>query len=517
MKKHLTELFDRATPEELDAVLKNIEAEPLPADTLARVRARTAEATKLPPKKARRLPFRLKPLAAACLALVLLLSTGSYAVAAEAREYNEAARFFAQNALPAEGLTRREIKAVYRDIVTESFTYDKTATVIGESLQSTAVSGILLTMEDPTAEEVRWFWDYKNGAVSSEHLSDEGENANGRGISYRYSTECELIDGGRYGSIELYEVTVEQYRGEDPIWQVTLNQFYADHCLPLTDGVLTVGWDENRTWVAKIDTEGEILWCRALGNGFRDEYITADALDNGDGTYTLFTRGDYTYNCITRIDGDGKTVRSHKIAMEEALTLAVPFEEGYLVRLSHHTNADSARLVRMDGEGNITDTFHYGDSNSYYYITDMIEYGGKVYLSGYATPRLSDENDSSGGRHEIAPILNYIFDSGKHRITEEELTPIVQDNYTALLLVCDPDTGIPQSFYEAKGALGGELRLDAKGNLIWCAERIASVRFSIATSAFSLIGPTEIHRYTFDTSGTLLSEIATGENGAYMR
>ena len=62
----------------------------------------------------------LRRAAIACLAL--LLFAGIVGVTAEALEYREAAVFFSENDLLMDGLTRAEIKAIYRDITTKSFT-----------------------------------------------------------------------------------------------------------------------------------------------------------------------------------------------------------------------------------------------------------------------------------------------------------------------------------------------------------------------------------------------------------
>ncbi len=47
-------------------------------------------------------------------------------------------------------------------------------------------------------------------------------------------------------------------------------------------------------------------------------------------------------------------------------------------------------------------------------------------------------------------------------ISSEELTPLVRDNYTAVLLVCDPEGGAPETFYSVQGSLGGKLRVNAQ-------------------------------------------------------
>ncbi|RAZ51439.1 hypothetical protein DK853_46530, partial [Klebsiella oxytoca] len=70
----------------------------------------------------RRAPAYRKWLAlAACLALTVSLA--GVAFAAEAREYGAAVAFFDENGLSTEGLSRSDVKAVYRDITSQHFTY----------------------------------------------------------------------------------------------------------------------------------------------------------------------------------------------------------------------------------------------------------------------------------------------------------------------------------------------------------------------------------------------------------
>ena len=100
------------------------------------------------PAGRRRAPAYRKWLAlAACLALTVTLM--GVAFAAEAREYGAAVAFFDENGLSTEGLSRSDVKAVYRDITSQHFTYDKTAEVIER-----AVPGLEISQRDPTPEEL---------------------------------------------------------------------------------------------------------------------------------------------------------------------------------------------------------------------------------------------------------------------------------------------------------------------------------------------------------------------------
>ena len=71
---------------------------------------------------ARRVRRRRWAVAAACLAVIIAAGAASFAFAAEAAEYDTAMAFFDQYGLSPEGLSRAEIKAVYRDIITKKFT-----------------------------------------------------------------------------------------------------------------------------------------------------------------------------------------------------------------------------------------------------------------------------------------------------------------------------------------------------------------------------------------------------------
>lgn len=64
--------------------------------------------------------------------------------------------------MSTEGLTRGEIKEVYRDITTKSFTYSKTAEVIRNSISSDNIGGYEIVQNNPTPEDIENLWNYKN-------------------------------------------------------------------------------------------------------------------------------------------------------------------------------------------------------------------------------------------------------------------------------------------------------------------------------------------------------------------
>ena len=93
----------------------------------------------------------------------------------------------------------------------------------------------------------------------------------------------------------------------------------------------------------------------------------------------------------------------------------------------------------------------------------------------------------------------------------------MRENYTALLLICDPTSGTPQEFYSVKGSLGGTLRVSHTGMLLWDAESITSTYYSPATSAFTIGGTSTVFRYAFDEAGQLTGQEKTGDMVDYRR
>lgn len=439
--------------------------------------------------------------AAACLVVIVSLTGGI--LVAEAKEYNAAVDFFEENGLSTEGLSRSDVKAVYRDITSQHFTYDKTAEVIER-----AVPGLEISQREPTPEELAALWDrnvWRNTRPET-------------GFSYRMDVREKLDES--LGFDVLDRSVLECYRDGDPIWTVEFPGLCVEDGAHTSTG--TAVWGHNDTWsseqpvyssVARVDESGNVLWQRQLDHGFEREYIAA-VLDNGDGTWAVISRGDFRYLCLSQYDTDGTELSFCKTEVgNKGIWNAVRLGEGYLIQLGHKLDGETARLVKLDREGRLTDTFTYEGEDCDYTITDMIEFGDRVYLSAYAVPRQKDK----GGRYEVADILAYLFDNNFLAISSEELTPMVRDNYTAVLLLCDPEGGAPEAFYSVKGSLGGKLAVNDTGELAWDVESIVDTFFSSATNSFTIGGTCQVFCYNFDSSGGLLSREDTGETTPYYR
>ena len=283
MKNTLEEILGGLEPNELDELFPNELGVKLPKGAARRIEKMALQKAGLKNKRRMRFNYRVWAPVAACL--VLAVSLTGVAAAAEVREYNAAVDFFAENGLSAEGLSREDIKAVYRDISTNRFTNDKTAEVIRRSVQ-----GVEILQQEPTAEELAAFW---NGNFVN----------SGKGIEYRI--DCEYKLDNTLGFDIFYKSIVECCHDGSPIWKKEFSSFYVDDCASVADGTAAWGytstWSSEQpspAWLARLDDSGKVLWERRLDHGLENEYICA-VLDNGDGTWAVISRGDL-YLCLSQ-------------------------------------------------------------------------------------------------------------------------------------------------------------------------------------------------------------------------
>lgn len=478
--------------------------------------AERAGAGRTPAKPAKRTRRIVWVAVAACIC-VAALGIGGFAAAAEAKEYREAVAFFEENGLSAEGLSRSEVKAVYRDITENRFTYGKTAEVIMR-----AVPGF--EIDQPTPEDLSSAWQMRPVIPSS---------------GYGYSRDSVYVRDGN-GMDYLEKTVLRCFLDGVEIWSADFPGVHIDGYSHTKAGTLVWGTNRRNSTeelpygsVALVDEHGKILWNEPLRHGFRHETV-ASVLADDDGTFAVISRGDYKFLCLARLGADGKeqSFRKTGIGSLVGIRAAARLGDGYIVMLSNSAAGVTSLIWRLDRDGNLTDSFTYEAEDCDYYITDMIEFGGRVCLSAYAVPKQKD----GGGRHEIANILHYLFtektepltseSSGDSltefpRVTEfitsEELTSLLRDNYTAVLLLCDAGGGDPHAFYSVKGSLGGKLAVNGEGQLEWETESFVDSIFSPFTSYFTIGGTCRVFRYTFDTSGRLLSQTDTGEIVQYRR
>ncbi len=469
-------------------------------------------------KSVLRLPRRKGWVLAAAAVLVLVLAGASvFMISAEAKEYKAAVAFFEENKLSMEGLSRAEVKEVYRDITTRRFVSAKTEELIREQ-----VAGLEILQEEPSPEELAAAWDrvvWRDRPV--------------RKTGFSYQREIRYKVNEANGLEDLDRSIVTCYQDGAPIWTVEIPEFTAEGYVH-GDG-RTVVWGSRHvytynskydnissyqtSWLACVDDQGAILWKHPLWHRFTSEYI-ASVLYH-DGIWTVLSRGDLSYLGLLEYDSDGNLLHSAKTGLKNAgIYDGAVLEDGYLVRIGSHLKGQTARVAKIDRDANILEIYDYEAEDCYYTLTGMVQYGGKIYLSGYATPKRTDTKVHpyiNPSRDEIYDVLQKLIQDNLWEIPSEELTPMVRGQYTAILLVCDSGYKTPATFYSVKGSLGGALSVNAGGELEWDVESITTTFFSPATNSFTIGGQCAVYRYTFDENGTLLGRDDTGETVPYRR
>lgn len=502
--RNFNDFFDELDPGEIDALLEGIDSPGLDKKAESRILRRALRSVPFPGRSNKR-RVRLIAAMAACAAVVCLAGLGGRAYALEL-EYNEAVEFFGVHDLTTQGLTKAEIRQVYRDITTNSFTCSKTAEVLDRSAVLNSVPGFDIVGREPTPEELRAYWESLSAGLS-------GWDAVTHGVTYKVDWSARDDDGStRFESNRL-----EKYEDGELVWRSSpITAFHIEGFKEVSDGVIVYGVDYDEetfrdveTWLTKLDENGMAQWTLPLLNDFTDEDVK-EVLELEDGTLAVFSAGwermDGAYKgyvCLTRLTPDGEITYIHSVAPEGgALAAAARLGNGYLALLGERT------LLRLDADGNALGYLSYDVEGGVTVITDLLEYNGTVYLSGYSAPAAED----GYGQDEIGSVLRYIFDNDLIDITSEELTPMVRECYTALLLICEPDTGRVRSFYSSEGCLGGKLEYGDGGELLWDVESISGTFFSPATNSFTIGGNCDVYRCSFSPEGELLSREATGES-----
>ena len=413
--------------------------------------------TDLQAKKHSKVSNRKKGPSLIAVFLIVGLAGGA-AVDAENFEYNKAVEFFDEYKLSAEGLSRGEIKNVYKDITTGRFIYDKTTEVIIRS-----VGGKEIFQDEPSNEDLEDLWNYRN---NNSIFVPDFDRPDPDDVSFEYS----FIEGLRSDSAMepgvYWDTVFKKMKHGSEIWSIRLRDFnYSGH---VRAGDFTILFGTNTmidsntrsfTRVVMIGDDGKEKWVFSSPGKFEHEYYFEALFESGDNSVMLFGVGDYDILMCTKLDVSSGSLISHEESRQSErmyVDTAAKFGDGFLILAKNYQQSD--RIIKTDLTGKPVDSFVYDAENEFYTIRDMAELGGKVYVSGYAVPK-TDIDDGYGGRQEIADILKYIFEEKDMEIENAELTRMLRENYTAVLLVCDTGTGVPQEFYSVRGSLGADLTI----------------------------------------------------------
>lgn len=493
MKKDLNEILDTLTPEELDTLPEELfQAEQLDDVTLKRIKTAVAEQTGLsfstkedtvtetdntvPVQKAARHTsgtFRRILAAAACVALLLTTGAGVYAYAAAHKEYKNALTFFYEQNLSTEGLTKNEIKEIYRDFYSKSFTNDLTTDVLLNS-RPDVVRGYEITGDD--AE-----WDT---SVPETSVSDYKTP-----VYYEFERLYTPIEGtynpetGAYTE-EFDKSIFTKYRNGEKVWELSFDdiRIYGYYGDPENDTEPVVVYgsglasddstDEIITLVA-LDANGSILW-ETVQNNLPGTEVIDVLLTNMDGTYTAFgtcatdnTQKD-NYLCVNKYGKDGTPLWSNLIDIKDHFVENVaPTNSGYLVYISSYVTVEFSRVLKLDSTGKLLGDFRYESNEHDFFISDLCEYNETVYISGYSTPK-PPKNYRNYRMRNLYALKDKISRSSFYTTgyTDEELLTLFREQFTAVLLVCEPGSGTPKEFYSVAGSLGDEVYV-SDGSVCW--------------------------------------------------
>ena len=445
----------------------------------------------------RRVNFRIA-VTAAMMAALLLVGGGVTVLANEAKAYNEAMDFFEEYNLSAEGFSRSEIKKIYRDIVSESFTYEKTEAALASGLVGYEIQSKPL---DSDGLKRLWLLGYTMKSADQQLTGEEG---------VRYAFNQVLI------STDHSHGEVIKIKDDKWLWRKTLDDIVIFEVRPVGDKVMVAGLyngendpkNDPLVRVYLLDSNSTVIWCKDYDSRMPRPNVHYILYQNGN--CVLFCDSFYSdYMWILTIDMDGNYVSDRYTAYDsrgEWVKKVVPVGDTYLMLKGDQ--------LMQEKDGRVQNTVNFGTETENYQITDMVEFNGLVYLSGRIVPK-------SSGKNQKDILDRYIQRFGETLCTGEELTEFFREQYTAVLLICDPDSGEPRQFYTVPGASGSSLEVK-DDKLSWNVNRYADAEhigntFEKAQACYNAGGgfgliKADVWRYVFNPFGQVVGEKDTGKS-----
>ena len=486
--------------------MQQLDSLPLPEKEKILAACEAAVPESAPVSAARRAQFFI-PRRAIALAMVALLlvcgggtvAMGVTAMAKEAKEYNETLDFFEEYNLSAEGFTRSEIKKIYRDIVSESFTYEKTEAALASGLE-----GYEIQTKPLDSDGLKRLW-----LMGYVWKTSDGEQTGEEGVTYGYYYQ--MI------STKDSVAIVTKWKDEKVAWQASLEDIAIYSMRPVGDKVLVAGYStaedspQNKPLVRiyLLNADSSIAWQKDYDSQMpmpHPEYI----LVRDNNTCELFCRSFYCDSMwIMSIDMEGNLLGSRYATCDRYggdIEKVIPVGNGYLMLKGDQ--------LMQEKNGKVQEMATFENEKEKYQITDMVEYKGLVYLSGRIIPQYNGAN-----KKDI--LDHYIERFGETRCTNEELTQFFRDQYTAVLLICNPNSGEPMQFYTVPGASGSSL--EVKNNkLSWDVTRYTDAEhigrtFEDARSCYQAGGGfglirADVWQYVFTPYGQVAGEKDTGKS-----
>jgi len=434
------------------------------------------------------------------IAASLLIVSGITVSASEAAEYGKAIDFFNEYDLSYKGLSRSEVKKVYRDITTESFSYGKTAQVLTQGIEGYEIKPSEMSSDDLSR---LWLVGYD---IKSSNASTE---SNGEYEYYYVNIVSENEDNDITYN---YDKLTKKKNGKI-IWNKKLYNFYTEAICPAGNRILVAGdpssdggaFSGSMIGVYLINDDSSVEWYCEYDSKITQDNTQIDInyiMYKGE-SFVLFSvsRDDLW---ITEIDMNGKVICEEHLRYDSRgarITRAVEVDDSYLILRENS--------VSQIQNGKVSESVQYFSDGEKYVINDMIEYNGIIYLSGTL---ISTENTNDAGL-----LQKYNSKFGSYEATDSELLEFFRENHKAVVMVCDPSDSRAVKFYSLSGAAGSSLEI-VNGSLKWNVNRHTTAKrlngdistYYIATGCFAELG-SDVWSYIFDPYGQLCAEKDTGE------
>ena len=506
MKNDLTETVSTLSPDELGDILEEKYGKKLGKSEKNCIYEKVRKRTGLSKSPSR---LRYAIIAAVAAVLIAALSIGAYAYAADVKEYNEAVEYLRSIDFSTEGLTRKQIKTVYRTVLNSVQTDNGSETALTVPVNGSDLRDISLPA-------------YVDGGVRYEIAThNDGtsylQKRDGNTVLWSYDPEgvqiagfCPKKDGGVFvcGSTE-----IRYGRGNG----------FLRFC------PYYVMLDENGTVLMQTVDDDERI------SDF--DYFSGNAeciRENEDGTFLCLgfcmTRSGAetkSYLTLTYIGKDGSLLSKKEVPTYELfggknfvlLKYCISFGDGFAAYISDIGVTGFNGLIRISTEGDVSKAIRYGEDGYEYIVADVISYNGRLLISAdvLKTDRAKQNVYNTDRADLISAPLNALLNSDGLDLLSHECTDIVKSSCEAVLLVLDPDTDLPRAFYKESGALSGKLGIDGEGRLVWNTRNITGAAayhkrvYSDRKTpvALEVIYSYNEYRYTFAEDGRSAVKIKT--------
>lgn len=461
-------------------------------------------------RKNEKRPRRLVPVLSACLALLLVIGTFTgLSVAAEAKEYRKAVDFFNEYALPTDGLSRKEIKEVYKDITMKTYCCETTI----ELLNQCSIQMVQNSLSSVDRDSLEALWNQRNTEMFSKHnTSVKGDYG-----KYRYEIHYPNENKVNIDSVSPDVTVIVKYEGEKELWSYTVPYemyvFLEENLKIYEDGILVYG--ANRIGGSMsgyataffLDQNGKKLWeyqSSRVGTCFQTairkdgRYFCIGNCDeltrNSDNSILDWNR----YSIFTWLDEKGVELQSYERQSKGYTRYETIVSLGdFFLTKRFVTNGASGEdysggfeLASIDAEGKDLDIFTYTQDGKTYEIQDIFSYNGKAYLSA-----MLPKNDAKFEKKFVSYMEEYykkwneMAEEGKSSSEDgngfkepemsekyqEGLTALFSEAYTAALLMCDNTAAITKA-YTVENTRAGKLSVSEDGKLQWQIMRIDDVK-----------------------------------------